>query len=534
MLECDLFDINKFVQVNNLQEVTNPVLLEKDNIPTSDGLLSYEIFGRTSQDRSSIFAYIDLHGHFIHPLIYAALKYLNRKIEDVVCGIETFSINAKGELVEDPDGWTGLEELYNHFDELKFEEKNSAVQNERVQTIKALNKDEIFCSKWLVCPPFYRDLQLDKANKGKVSVHQKTETYSTILRLSRALQNDVSGIPIVTNSTRNKIQQLLIECYSDRFMKEIKGKNGIFRKFVMGKSVDYGARFVITSALYDADNINDMEVSFEKCGLPLAGACAGAFPFFIKWLKDYFQKEVFLRKDKYPYINSKGETEYVKLINVDKFNDEYFTKAIDSFVHSYGDRFKTISLENDKGYDIKMTIVGQYANMSNPNASIDSGIMKRPITWTDLLYRAAVDICKDKHMLITRYPIEDYFGIFATKINVLSTIETTPMIISGRLYENYPVIDPSLPSEKVSALFRDTVVMSNLYLAGLGADYDGDQISVRIVWDINANRKLDEQIYSKKNLLNIAGKFVRTTEKEAIQTMYSMTANEDEFEEYVG
>ena len=120
----DLFDINKCIQVNNLQEVTNPILLEKDNNPTTDGLLSYEIFGRSTRERSPTFAYIDLHGHFLNPLVYKTWKRLNRGIEGIVAGLETYSVNNKGELVKDPDGWTGLEELYNHFDQIKFKKIN--------------------------------------------------------------------------------------------------------------------------------------------------------------------------------------------------------------------------------------------------------------------------------------------------------------------------------------------------------------------------------------------------------------------------
>ena len=533
MLQVDLFDINKFIKVNNLQEVTNPILLERDNIPTVDGLLSYEIFGRTSTDRSTIFAYIDLHGHFLHPLVYKTWKRMNRKIEGIVSGLDTVVINAKGEIVSDPDGWTGLEELYKHYDEIKFKVTDSDIQKERVDFLKSLKKEEIFVDKWIVCPPFYRDIQLDKANMGKVSVHEKTKLYSDILRLAKALQNDNSGLPIVSFSTRNRIQALLCECYTDKFMGEIKGKNGMFRKFVMGKSVDYGARFVISSPLFDADKPNDMQVTFEKTGLPLAGACACFFPFFIKWLKDYFYNELYLRKDKYPIMRKDGSVEYVKLLNVEKYNDEYFTKAINSFVHSYADRFKTIQLENDKDYDIKMTIMGRHTTIdNNPSASVESGIMKRAMTWTDLLYMAAVDICKDKHIIVTRYPIEDYFGIFPSKIEVLSTINTQPMLISGKLYKYYPVVDPKLPTSQVAGLFRDTITLSNLYLTGLGGDYDGDQVTVRGVWDINANKECDAQIYAKKNLLNISGSLIRDTAKEAIQTIYSLTSDVNKFTEH--
>lgn len=528
MLEVDLFCIDDFVKVNKLKEVTNPIVLERDNIPTINGLLSYEIFGRTTTDRSTTYAYIELNGHFLHPLVYKVWKRVNRKIEEVVSGTDTFSIDKTGDLVKDPDGWTGLENLYKHIDEIKFKEKDSQQQSERVQYLKSLKKDEMFCTKWIICPPFYRDLQLDKANMGKVSMHEKTQLYSKMLRLSKALQNDRSGIDIITNSTRNRLQALLCECWTEQFMHDIKGKNGLFRKSVMGKSVDYGARFVITSPSFNVDNPKDLAVNYEYAGLPLAGAVTCFFPFFIKWLKDYFYNELYLRKDKYPVYNAKtNSTEYVKLLNVEQFNDEYFTKAMDSFIHSYGDRFKTISLENDKGYNLKMRVSVKYTDVKNLKAGMTT-ISNRDITWTDLLFMAATDICKDKHILVTRYPLEDYFGIFPCKINVASTIKTTPATVSGKFYRFYPVVDPSLPPSVVSTLFKDALCISNLYLKGLGGDYDGDQVSVRGVWDINANRRCNENIYTKKNFLNISGQLIRTTEKEAIQTFYSLTCDPSE------
>ena len=529
MLEVDIFCIDTFVKVNNLKEVTNPIVLERDNIPTVNGLLSYEIFGRTTTDRSSTYAYIELNGHFLHPHVYKVWKRINRKIEEIVSGTDTFSVDKMGELVKDPNGWTGLENLYKHMDEIKFREKDSQQQAERIAYLKALKKDEIFCTKWLVCPPFYRDLQLDKANVGKVSMHQKTQLYSKMLRLAKALKNDQSGIEIITNSTRNRIQSLLCECWTDEFMHDIKGKNGLFRKSVMGKSVDYGARFVITSPTFDVDSPKDMLVTYEYAGLPLAGAVTCFFPFFIKWLKDYFYNELYLRKDKYPVMHTNGSTEYVKLINVEQFNDDYFTKAMDSFIHSYGDRFKTISLENDKGYNLKMRISVKYTDIKNVKSDLTT-ISNRDITWTDLLFMAAEDICKDKHILVTRYPLEDYFGIFPCKIRVSSTIDTTPAIVSGKFYRFYPVVDPSLPPSVVSTLFRDSLSISNLYLRGLGGDYDGDQVSVRGVWDINANKRCHENMYMKKNFLNISGGLMRGTEREAVQTLYSLTCDESEID----
>lgn len=57
----------------------------------------------------------------------------------------------------------------------------------------------------------------------------------------------------------------------------------------------------------------------------------------------------------------------------------------------------------------------------------------------------------------------------------------------------------------------------------LGLGYDGDQVTVKGVFSQEANRELDKILKSKKNILNIYGKSIRTTEKEALQTFYSLT-----------
>ncbi|MEI2419603.1 hypothetical protein V6O07_04970, partial [Arthrospira platensis SPKY2] len=110
-MQSDIFDVKKFIEVNKLKEITNPIIFNKGNIPTPDGLLSTEIFGRTPDDRKSIFAYIDLGGYFLNPVIYKNLIRLDRRIESLINGTETYSLNARGELVSDENGETGLQFL---------------------------------------------------------------------------------------------------------------------------------------------------------------------------------------------------------------------------------------------------------------------------------------------------------------------------------------------------------------------------------------------------------------------------------------
>lgn len=66
-LKFEILDQEKFIKENNLKEVKNPVLFSGRNQPTADGLLSNEIFGITQEERSGIYAYIDLKENFIQP-----------------------------------------------------------------------------------------------------------------------------------------------------------------------------------------------------------------------------------------------------------------------------------------------------------------------------------------------------------------------------------------------------------------------------------------------------------------------------------
>ena len=55
-----LTDVDEFVSVNNLQEVKSPILFQRGSVPHPEGLISNEIFGLTTKERKTTFAYIDL------------------------------------------------------------------------------------------------------------------------------------------------------------------------------------------------------------------------------------------------------------------------------------------------------------------------------------------------------------------------------------------------------------------------------------------------------------------------------------------
>lgn len=101
-------------------------------------------------------------------------------------------------------------------------------------------------------------------------------------------------------------------------------------------------------------------------------------------------------------------------------------------------------------------------------------------------------------------------------------------IIGERYYPKYPKIRQKDLGTDTSNKFIDTLNISNLMLDGIGGDYDGDQVTVKGIYSEEANKELTDIINSKRNLLGLDGKGVRTSDKEAIQAMYSLTRVLDE------
>ena len=54
-------------------------------------------------------------------------------------------------------------------------------------------------------------------------------------------------------------------------------------------------------------------------------------------------------------------------------------------------------------------------------------------------------------------------------------------------------------------------------------DYDGDQCTIKGVFSEEANAELDKQLTAKSHYFNLGGKGVRASDKEAMQSLYSLT-----------
>ena len=528
-MKIKLLNTELFIKANKLKEVTNPITLDRGSIPTVDGLLSTEIFGITPTERKRNFAYINLHGHFLQPIVYKQIKRLDKRIDFIISGTKKYTIDKDGQIVEDENGDTGIEWFYSVWDKIKWKRNYSNIRSERIDLITENPRDLIFTKYFIVEPAYYRDINLQKAGIGRPSLHEvnvgsdKTNgsSYSKLLRLTLSIRTS-GAFAFALNNTRFQIQQCIVDLYN-YFKSRIEKKFGILKKGIMGKTVDYGSRMVISSPHTNTEHFDTCICDSTHAGLPLANCISNAVPFFVGWLTDFFRREFEANSEKYPAYDIKtGEVKYIQLKNpAAYFNDEYCTKLMNKFVYSYNERYDPIELPTSESTPVYMVFKGKVVE---PEALIKKiGDTTRYMTLTDLMFIAASNIYKDKHVIITRYPITSFQSLYPIKINPLTTQDTCTMEYGGVTYKFYPIIDISIPKNKVAAQFINVLWMLDIFLGTLGADYDGDTVSVRTVFSQEANAECDRLMKEPTHFLNSNGTNVRTTTQEAINTLYTLT-----------
>lgn len=478
-LELSLIDPDKLVKANDLKEVTSPIFFIRDNIPNPEGLLSNEIFGISKDERANIFAYIDLGDWFINPLCYKVWTKLDRKIRDVVYSSKNFIINSEGLLEENENGETGIKFLRKNIDKINFRVTDSNKRDRNIEFIMS-NKDKLFIRKMIVIPAYYRDI--NSAGGGKVGVGDINNLYSSLLISVRALKDSVEYGFNLSGATYGRVQDTLLAIYNnlstgDGGMK-LSSKFGIVRRANMRKTTDYGSRLVISAPELKVNSYKDLRVTMEYSAVPLASICVNFLPHMVFNIRRFFENE-FGGAGLYKYVDFHDDHK-VKIVHVknyqSEFSDDRIRKEIDKFIHGYTDRFNVIPIPNEEGIQINMGFKGKQMS-AEEYAKGNAGnmpITERDMTWVDVFYMAAVEVVKNKMILITRYPIDSYYNQFPTKVDVASTKKTEPMVVDNVFYPHYPKIRQEDIGKNSSNSFQDTLNMANSYLGAIGGDYDGD------------------------------------------------------------
>ena len=460
-LYTDLMDVEKFIRLNSLQEVTNPIMLNK-NMPTPDGVLSYEIFGTSQNDRRNRMAYIDLHGHYMHPLAATKLASYDRRLSRILYSQGKWKLTSSGDLEEDTSeegqsGYdTGPEFLYSIWGKIKVKDKETITTKE-IQKFFEKDRDILFLTKFPVIPAFYRDINTQSNTSTKSSAIINS-MYNSLISYTQSMEM-YTDFTNMARLSQAKVQNILVDIYKHLMVETVKGqpsKFGMLRRSMMGKNVNYSARLVISAPVLRKSSYQDVQVKFGYAAVPLGYTLSCFFPFMVHHLKRFFDQE-FIQAGKYQVKDKDGKI--ISVTFTSSYDENDITSMITKFINSPSSRFDPVLTPPDTaGNRYPMVITGRFGKDNTT-------ITNRKATLTDVMYIVAHRVVQDKHVFVTRYPLDNYNGQYPAKVEVASTTRTEPAIIGETMYPFYPICEGD-PSNA----FIDTLQFSNTYLGPMGGD----------------------------------------------------------------
>lgn len=536
-----VLDTNLFIKRNpSTKEIKNPTFFSSNGVPTADGLLSNEIFGITQKSRSGIYGYIDLVEYFLDPSCYKILLKLDRKFASVIKGLGSWKIDEKGKLINDPEGDgsnTGIRWLKDNFDKLDFMSTGSMVRDLRISYIKLnYKKGVLFLNKYIVIPAYYRDVNTSGKYTG---VGQINTLYTNLIVSARALRENNNYGLSMADTTCARVQDTLVMIY-DWFCGNnnpslvdrgtgISGKFGLIRRANMSYTSDYSSRLVLSAPELKVETVNDLMVNLDRSAAPLAACVADFYPFVLFHLRKFFENE-FLNVVSYDVLSPGSDTEEAHFTTVRvknpmiAFSDDILKTRLKEFLRGYDNRFIPIRVPTENPNDIYfMAFKGErWIDMKDAIQGKER-IVRRALTWTDVIYIAAKKATEGKKISFTRFPYDSYFNTIYTGVEVASTKETEPMYVNGEYYQFYPKIEQSDILESTANKFVDTMQVCNLYLKGMGADYDGDTGVMKGSFFKETNEELANFVDSKANFINLGCENIRVSSNEAVQSLYNLT-----------
>lgn len=265
-----------------LKQVKSTSIMTRAEKFHEEGLFSEEIFGREkSPERKTTFGYIELNAKVIHPAALMMLYRLDRRIKKFLSAESTFNVDENGNLIEDPEGVTGIDAFIEMFPKIKF--TPSEVSKKFVEVLeKSYNDNVLFIDRIPVIPPIFRDVTKD-TKTGEIKIDPLNDYYLTILKRSFSIKAVGSPGPLLDILTYG-IQEAVVDL--DDFIKtKLSKKFGLIRSQLLGKRIEFSSRAVIA---------NGPELKVNEVGLPFRMAIVLFEPFIIHILlyTDIFDKEV--------------------------------------------------------------------------------------------------------------------------------------------------------------------------------------------------------------------------------------------------
>ena len=550
-MDLDLLNVNQDIKDNGWLEVTSPKTFVSNTTELDpEGLFSVEIFGEPgTEDRKTRWGWVALNDIFMNPHAYYVLFRLKQKIaEDMKTGTGQYYVDKTGELVKLAPGKTvpadakysvlgsgfdWLKEAWPHITWKVTKDMSNAAKTRR-SFLRSFPIDAIFWDKFPICPAFYRDVDYKSSKKNVIN-----KMYGKIINLSEIIKNTSNLVfiddPEVPSKSISytKMQDAMNEV-AEFFFSKIGGADGFINKHVVGKSTDYGARLVISCPSFNYERYTDVDVDFFHSSVPLAVAINIFAPFMIfeikRWIMNYVSGNRFIRV--FDFKKKEFTQMEVGKSFIDEFATDEIRRSLDLYKKSKLYRARPVTIKGQEGQRIPIQLTFSYntelnevifsTNTTDAESYSDPENFIRNITYCELYYIIAFEALHNKCVDITRYPMDDYYHIFPSLMNIIPSTKTAPIVFNGIRYPRYPILNYKNQSE-LEHMFIDSLKMFSINPSALGADFDGDQVSCQSMFADESNAEAINQLYAKSNILGMSGKMFKELPKVVQHGLYGCT-----------
>lgn len=538
-----VMDVEDFIVRHQCSAVESTFITEPSSSSFHpSGIFSEDIFGQlNTADRLLRFGYVNLNTAIIAPVLLKMVKLIAPWHMEVMAGklhavwdekTRTLTKSVTGE------GDTGYSFYINIFPKIKFQDSKSISRSEKIAVLNKERKLGVYM-KYLVEPAGYRDITQDAT--GRQTIEDINKLYIQLLAYTKSLAPNSTN-PIF-DSIKYNIQSKAMEIFS--YIENIlNGKRGFLRGQYGHRNIALGTANVITATSYSAKSPDDPQfLKPDETRVGLFQTMKGTQPKIINHLRTMFFNPTFgtdLDQVSTPLTRSDNyELEYVN-VSVDereKFTGEEEIIAMISKFRSLDFRNKPVIVKDVEGSEYYLRAIYDdgknifiFTSLEDLRRSIPDYKEQyiRPMEYIDMFYIATAPAIMNVHCFITRYPVLGDKSCYPSKVHLATT---TP----ARVVAFKDLADPAdegitLPEYPILGKpFVDGVSLASPRLAGLGADHDGDRVSVNFILSTDGNEEIREYQNSPRALVDTNADLISSASTDLIDyTLFALThAKED-------
>jgi hypothetical protein len=475
-----------------------------------DGLFSVSIFGRVgSHERESNFGYIKLGLPVIHPLVYRNILKLKGFYEEILLGRQyaVFDEELKDFVkASELDGQTGYTFFFDNWKRVEFKETDSDIRRVRLKLVNE-NRDRSEMSAMLVIPAAYREAEPNP--DGRIEYDEINDVYRVLLQQSTGIPEHFGqNADLSMYDKRRVAMQLRVQEIYDHYEKLISGKSGYVQSKWASRRVFNGTRNVISSMDTNAADLGEPNrPKFKDCVIGLHQASRGAAPKTIYGLRTGIIGEIFeTMSNRVELVNKKTLVKEWVDVSVDDMDTWSTPQGLERVMNELevidkrsraveiaGHYLALVYLDDKKNYRILRDINEIPAGFDQKWA--------RPITYAELIYLGGLSMWYKLRGFVTRYPVENYNSSIPVSIYVKTTVTGELRYplgpdfkrdVTGPVAFEYPMLEVGK-----TAQWHDSTSVSPAILSPLGADFDGDTVSVNIVYSKEALAEIDKFFRSR-------------------------------------